>query len=360
MTDQSRDFCTRLGLAHPIIQAPMAGGTTTPELVAAVCDEGALGSVGAAYLTPEQIKDAAAAVRARTNRGFCLNLFAGGYEECRRQVDPTKMLDVVGHHHAALGLPFPEAPPVTEDPFADQIEAVIATQPHVFSFTFGLPDAALIARIKACGSFVMGTATTVNEARHLAAAGVDAVIAQGAEAGAHRGTFLAPFESAMIGTMALVPQIVDAVAPLPVIAAGGIMDGRGIVAALALGASAVQMGTAFLTTDEAGIPEAHKAYLASGAAADQTAVTRVFSGRPARGVVNAFWREAEALGIDAVLPFPRQNDLTRAMRAAAAKSGDTDRMALWGGQGAGIARRMKAAALIRTLIAEMDEVRGAL
>ena len=234
---------------------------------------------------------------------------------------------------------------------------MIATQLHVFSFTFGLPDAALIARIKACGSFVMGTATTVNEARHLAAAGVMPLSRRGRRPAAHRGTFLAPFESAMIGTMALVPQIVDAVAPLPVIAAGGIMDGRGIVAALALGASAVQMGTAFLTTDEAGIPEAHKAYLASGAAVDQTAVTRVFSGRPARGVVNAFWREAEALGIDAVSPFPaperphacnaRRRRKVRRYRADGAM----------GRAGCGIARRMKAAALIRTLIAEMDEVR---
>src|SRR5262249_54061624 len=157
-----------------------------------------------------------------------------------------------------------------------QIESVIAAQPRVFSFTFGAPDAALIARLKAQGTYVMGTATTVAEAQRLAATGIDAVIAQGSEAGAHRGTFAGPFESAMIGTMALVPQVVDAVAPLPVVAAGGIMDGRGIVAALALGAAAVQMGTAFLATEECGIPEAHKARLASGAAAEHTAVTRVF------------------------------------------------------------------------------------
>jgi nitronate monooxygenase len=267
------------------------------------------------------------------------------------------MLDLVARHHAALGLPAPVAPPIAEDPFAAQIDAVIAAEPRVFSFTFGSPEAALIARLKSRGSFVMGTATTVAEARRLAATGVDAVIAQGSEAGAHRGTFAGPFESAMVGTMALVPQIVDAVAPLPVIAAGGIMDGRGIVAALALGAAAVQMGTAFLATDESGIPEPHKAQLASGTAADHTAVTRVFTGRPARGLVNDFWREAEAEGPDAVLPFPRQNDLTRAMRAAAAKARDTERMALWGGQGVALVRRMKAAELVRALVAEMEEVR---
>jgi nitronate monooxygenase len=353
MTDRAREFCARLGLAHPIIQAPMAGGTTTPELVAAVCNEGALGSIGAAYLPPTQVGEAVEAVRARTNRGFCVNLFAGGYEEALRAVDAGPMLELVARHHEALGIAAPSAPPRGEDPFPLQIEAVVAARPRVFSFTFGMPHPSLIARLKSGGSFVMGTATTVEEARRLAAAGVDAVIAQGAEAGAQRGTFARPFEEAMIGTMALVPQIVDAIAPLAVVAAGGIMDGRGIVAALALGASAVQMGTAFLACDEAGTPEAYKARLASGNA-EETAITRVFTGRPARGLVNRFWREAESLGPNTTLPFPRQNDLTRPMRAAAARAGDPERVALWCGQGVGLTRRMGAAALVRTLVDEIS------
>ena len=255
MNETVKRFCTRLGVAHPIIQAPMAGGATTPELVAAVSNEGGLGSIGAAYLTPPALRDAIAAVRARTDKPFGVNLFAGGYEEAGRAVDPAPMLAVVARHHAALGLPEPEPPALTPDPFPAQLEAVIEARVPVFSVTFGMPKAGDTERLKAQGTLVFGTATTVEEARRLAGAGVDGAIAQGAEAGAHRGTFAAPFEIAMTGTLALVPQFVDAVPDLPVIAAGGIMDGRGIVAAEALGAAAVQMGTAFLTSDEAGIPD---------------------------------------------------------------------------------------------------------
>ncbi|MCW5774291.1 MAG: nitronate monooxygenase, partial [Rhodospirillaceae bacterium] len=241
------------------------------------------------------------------------------------------------------------------DPTPAQVEAVLAAGVPVFSFTFGIPDAATLGRFKRAGTFVMGTATTVDEARRLAAAGIDAIVAQGSEAGAHRGTFGAPFDMAMMGLMALVPQIAAAVPTLPVIASGGIMDGRGIVAAEALGAAAVAFGTAFLVTEEAGIPEAYKACLAA-ADPDRTRTTRAFSGRPARGLVNAFMEEAEALP-EGIPPFPLQNAATRAMRSAAAKAGDTERLSLWAGQGVGLARRMKAAALVETLLAERHAVR---
>lgn len=357
MSDVVKTFCARLGVAHPIIQAPMAGGATTPELVAAVSNAGGLGFIGAAYLTPQALRDAIAAVRARTDGPFGVNLFAGGYEEAERSVDPQPMLAVIARHHAALGLPEPVAPALAPDPFPAQLEVVIETGVPVFSVTFGLPEVADIERLHARGALVLGTATTVEEARRLAAAGVDGVIAQGSEAGAHRGTFAAPFEMAMTGTLALVPQIVDAVGGLPVIAAGGIMDGRGIVAAEALGAAAVQMGTAFLTSDEAGIPDAYKDRLRH-ASEDSTKLTRAFSGRPARGVVNAFMREAEETG--AILPYPLQNDLTRPMRAAAGKAGDTERLSLWAGQGVRLARRLPAADLVRRLAAEAEAVRRAL
>jgi nitronate monooxygenase len=348
-------FCARLGIAHPIIQAPMGGGASTPELVAAVSNAGGLGSLAAAYLTPQQIRDAIAAVRRLTDKPFNVNLFAGGYEDAERagSADAAAMLAILRRHHAALGLPPPEPPATLADPFPDQFEAIFEACVPVFSFTFGVPEATILTRLRKQGAFILGTATTVDEARRLDEAGVDAAVAQGSEAGAHRGTFAAPFEMAMIGTIALVPQIVDAVPAMPVIASGGIMDGRGIVAARALGAQAVQMGTAFLVCDEAGIPDAYKAALVN-AGEDQTTITRAFSGRPARGVVNAFMREAENAGAAAIPPFPLQNALTRAMRNAAAQAGDIERLSLWAGQGLRLARRLPATELVRRLVIESD------
>jgi nitronate monooxygenase len=362
MNAKIRDFCARLGIAHPIIQAPMGGGGSTPELVAAVSNAGGLGFLAAAYLAPPQIAEAIAEVRKRTAKPFGVNLFCGGYEKADEAgpVSPA-MMALVGRHHAALGLPPPEAPGAQRDPAPAQLEAVLAARVPVFSFTFGIPAAAILARFRADGTYVMGTATTVEEGRLLAAAGqgrgVDAIVAQGAEAGAHRGTFTDSFERAMVGIVALVPALVDAVPEVPVIASGGIMDGRGIVAAEALGAVAVALGTAFLVCDEAGVPEAYKAAI-TRAAEDRTTLTRAFSGRPARGIVNAFLEEAEAS--DATAPFPVQNALTRPMRNAAAKAGDTERLSLWAGQGLRLARRMKAAELVRVLVQEIAETRHTL
>ena len=192
-----------------------------------------------------------------------------------------------------------------------------------------------------------GTATTVDEARLLEADGVDAIVAQGSEAGGHRGTFAAPFEDALIGTLALVPQVVDAVR-VPVLASGGIMDGRGIAAALALGAAGVQLGTVFLACDESGVPNAYRKAV-EAAAAEHSVITRAFSGRPARGVRNRFVRETPG---EAVLDYPYQNALTREMRRAAARADDADWLSLWAGQGAPMLRRMPAADLVEALVAE--------
>jgi len=360
MNRNVRAFCARLGIEHPIIQAPMGGGGSTPELVAAVSNAGGLGSLACAYLTPPQIAEAIAEVRRRTTKPFGVNLFAGGYENAGAPASvPPAMLALMARHHAALGLPAPAAPPPQADPAPAQMEAVLAARVPVFSFTFGIPAPDHLARFKADGTYVMGTATTVEEAKLLAVAGVDAIVAQGSEAGAHRGTFAAPFERAMVGIVALVPAIADAVPDVPVIASGGIMDGRGIVAAEALGAVAVAMGTAFLICDEAGIPEAYKDALMR-APEDCTTITRAFSGRPARGVVNAFLAEVEQAGAEIIPPFPVQNALTRPMRNAAAKAGDIERLSLWAGQGLRLARRMKAAELMRALVKECAEVRDAL
>jgi len=344
----------RLRLTHPIIQAPMAGGATTVGLVAAVCEAGALGFIGAAYLTPPQIIEVSRELRARTSRPFGINLFAPlpAPDEPR---DPGPALERLAPFHAELGLPPPTVPALAGNPFSDQLAAALESGASVFSFTFGILPASAIEAIKARGMFLIGTATTVEEARQLEAAGVDAVVAQGSEAGAHRGTFAADFAAAMVGTMALVPQVADAITA-PVIASGGIMDGRGIAAALALGASAAQMGTAFLTCDEAGVPEAHKEAILK-AREHETRLTRAFSGRPARGIVNRFMTEVDrADAPEAILPYPLQNALTRPVRNAAAKQGRGEYLSLWAGQGVRLARRQAAADLIARLAEETEAV----
>jgi len=337
-----------LKLLHPIVQAPMAGGATTVELVSEASKAGALGSLGAAYMSPEQIEAAAQAIRARTQRPFAINLFASVPQEAMRG-DPARMLALMARYHQQLGLPAPAEPGLQADPLDGQIEAILRARPAVFSFTFGRMPAEALARCRAAGILTVGTATTVREAVALEQDGVDAVVAQGAEAGGHRGTFLGGFEESLIGTMALVPQVADAVS-VPVIASGGIMDGRGIAAALALGADLAQMGTAFLTTEESGINEAYKALLPASRA-EQSRVTRAFSGRPARGIENAFMRDADALAAD-ILPYPLQNALTRPMRTAGGKAGDIDVLSLWAGQGAPLARRETTADLVQRLASE--------
>lgn len=345
-------FAERLKLVHPIIQAPLAGGGDTPALVAAVSNAGGIGFIGAAYLTPQQIAEAAQAVRAKTSRPFGINLFAP-LPPSPVPNDAGPALERVADYFAELGLPAPAVPTSTGSPFEEQLAAGLDSGAAAFSFAFNVPPPDAIAAVKARGMLLAATATTVDEALALEKAGVDAIVAQGAEAGGHRGTFGRDFEAGLVGTMALMPQVVDAV-KVPVIASGGIMDGRGIAAALALGASAVQLGTAFLTCDEAGIPEVYKAAILA-ARDNDTRITRAFSGRAARGIVNRFMTEVErAPAGDAILPFPLQNALTRPLRTAAAKQGRAEFLSLWAGQGTRLARRQGAAALVARLAAETD------
>ena len=348
-----------LGLRHPIVQAPMAGGGDTPALVAAVCEAGALGSIGATYLTPQQIADTCAAVRLKTARPFGINLFVPD-APLPGDVYPEAAVGRVAPFFEELGLPRPGPPPAPARDFDAQLDAVLDGGASVFTFTFGMLPAAARDKVKARGLTIGGTATTVDEAVALERAGMDFVVAQGSEAGGHRGTFAGPFDQAafeagMIGTLALVPQIVDAVR-VPVVASGGIMDGRGIAAVLALGAAAAQLGTAFLTCDEAGVPDVYKQAILD-AHEDQTRITRAFSGRPARGIVNRFMSEVEAPWWPqqfSILPFPLQNALTRPLRTAAAKQGRAEFLSLWAGQGVRMARRMTAADLVQALAAETD------
>ncbi len=344
------ELLARLAIDHPIIQGPMGGGPSTPDLVAAVSNAGGLGSLGAAYLAPDQITDAIRRIRSLTSRPFNVNLFAGGWST-DRNFDSGPMLKILEEIHQKLGLPAPSAPQLTPDPFPAQLEAVLDARPPIFSFTFGIPDRDSMSRLKSRGIAILGTATTVDEARALEAAGVDAIVAQGAEAGAHRGTFLDSFESSLVPTLDLV-RASAATVKLPVIATGGLMDGRDIVAALNSGAAAAQLGTAFLVSPESGASAVHKRAILS-ATDDATAVTRAFSGRPARGIRNAFMASVD--GRDGILPYPFQNALTRPMRTAAAQQGLPDYLSLWAGQGLARARAMPAGDLVARLLEEMAE-----
>lgn len=341
----STPFATRLGIDLPILQGPMAGADT-PALAAAVSGAGALGMLGCGMRSPAAMQEAAAEVRRRTNRPFGMNLFVLPRAPAPDSAALQAPLQRLAPYHAELGLPPPAVPAQWCEDFAAQFEALLVLRPAVASFTFGLLEAAQVARLHAAGMWVIGTATTLAEAQAWAGVGADAVCASGLEAGGHRGTFLGDFEASEVGTLALVPQCVDALA-IPVVAAGAIMDGRGIAAAQALGAEAVQMGTAFLACHESGIGAAYRAALA-GASATDTRTTRVFSGRPARGIVNTLMRQLQADG-QALPPYPVQNALTGPLRRAAAAQGRADYLSLWAGQGVAAARPMPAAELVALL-----------
>jgi nitronate monooxygenase len=339
-----------LGIEIPLIQAPMAGVGITAELIAGVSNAGGLGSFAAAMLAPEAIRQGIAEVRARTKKPFNVNLFV--LERPKPDAEKVRAaLELLRPIREELGLPPAEAPAqFCEDPAA-QFDAVLEAGPAVASFTFGILKDTQIAALKERSVRVIGTATTVAEAQAWEAVGADAICAQGSEAGAHRGTFLGDFDAALIGTMALVPQIVDAV-KVPVIAAGGIMDGRGIAASLMLGAAGVQMGTAFLTCPESGISEEYKQLLRHSRA-DQTRVSRIYSGKPARGLVNEFMRRLNP--VEPQIPaYPIQNALTGPIRQAARKAGRTDYMSLWAGQGVAMTRGLPAGELVATLVRETE------
>jgi nitronate monooxygenase len=355
------DFCRKFGLEIPVVLAPMGGDPSTPELLAAVSNAGGLGSLAVAYSNPERIGRDIARVRELTKRPFAVNLFSP-LAQLPLNDGVKAVADFLRPYHERLRLKPPELPQKAIEDFDEQVEAVCQAAPPIVSFTFGLLPPRSTERLKAQGTYLIGTATTVDEAKQLQQAGADAVIAQGSEAGAHRGTFAVPAEEALIGTMALVPQVVDAIS-LPVIASGGIMDGRGIVAALALGASAVQMGTAFLACKEAGTSATYREALILArdtqarniqARESQTTLTRAFSGRMARGLSNEFIEKWNASGLTH-LPYPWQNAFTQPMRRAAAAAKQAGLLSLWAGQGIGMLRELSAAQLMAELKAEIQE-----
>ena len=339
----------RLGVEHPLMLAPMAGGPSTPALVVAVSEAGGLGSYGAAYLPVEKVREVIRRIRAGTSRPCAIHLFADDGVAAEPGLLRAAQARVE-KYRAELGLPpaAPEAPGVTlEQAFPVLLEEKVP----VFSFTFGIPPRKILDACRAAGIVTMGTATSVAEARALEEAGVDSICAQGAEAGGHRGTFDRNADPPLVGTMALIPQISDAVR-IPVVAAGGIMDGRGVAAALALGAQAASLGTAFLLCPEAGTSAPYRAALRE-ARDDSTVITRAFSGRAARGLANRFTREMSGAPL---APYPVQNSLTRELRAAAARAGDSGLLSLWAGQGAALARELPAAELVAQIMREANSI----
>ena len=342
-------------LPIPIVQAPMAGASLDG-LALAVSRAGGMGTLAAATLAPDEIGPAIAAMKAATDAPFGANLLMAP----AASPDPAELdraLRRLAPWDAELGAPLPEAPNRFAQDFNAQLDALIAAAPPVASFTFSILTRPQVAALQRTGTYVIGTATTVAEARAWAEVGADGISAQGFEAGGHRGHFLGDIEGSLVGTMALVAGIRAAV-DLPVLAAGGIMDGRGVAAALALGASAAQMGTAFLLADEAVTPKAWRRGLTE-AGDDATRLTRAFTGRYARGVENRFMRQMHGVQDD-VPAYPVQNRLTQPLRAAAAQADEPEMISLWAGQGIGLARPGQAEAMIRRWWAEAGEVARAL
>ncbi len=336
------------GVEQSIFLAPLGGGPSTPAIAAAVANAGGLGAIAAAYLTPTEIADTIRKTRTLTGRPLNVNLFAGGYHATTSQ-DTSPMLAAIAEVHRELGLPQPRLPEIPPDPFAEQFEAILAAKPMVFSFTFGIPSSDVIERAKRAGMLVFGTATTVAEGRLLEAAGADAVVAQGSEAGGQRGTFDVSFEAGLVPLMELISGLVESLR-VPVIASGGIMDGHDIARVLKAGASAAQLGTAFLCCPESGASAAYKQAL-HGARDGQTAITYAFTGRAARGLENRFTRSMADRRTD-TLPFPIQNFLTRDLRQSSAKRGDSEFLSLWAGTGVARMRAIPAAELMQILIEE--------
>jgi nitronate monooxygenase len=335
-----------LGIDVPIVQAPMAG-VQGSALAIAVCNAGGLGSLPCAMLTAAGVRDEIAAIKAATARPFNVNFF------CHTPVAPdpaaeSAWRETLAPYYRELGVdPAAIKPGPGRAPFDTDAAAVLeAAKPAVVSFHFGLPADDLVARVRATGARILASATTVDEARWLESRGVDSIIAQGAEAGGHRGIFLSTDLTTQTGTLALVPQVARAVR-VPVIAAGGIADAAGVKAVMALGAVAAQVGTTFLRCPEATTSAVHRAALASDGAR-HTAITNVFTGRPARGIVNRIVREVGPISANAP-PFPFAAAAVAPLRAAAERAGSGDFSPLWSGENASGCRDVSASQLVREI-----------
>jgi nitronate monooxygenase len=346
-----------LGVEYPIIQGPL-GGLSTQRLTAKVSNFGGLGSFGAHGLSPSAIGDVIAEIRELTIKPFAMNLWVSTEDEGARasgREEFARSLKHVAGHIDALGAPLPDYKPYVPVRVEDQIRVLIDAKVPVFSFIIGVPPKEILDECRNQGIVTMGTATTAAEARVLDQAGVNIIVASGFEAGGHRGSFLLPAEDSLTGTFALTPQVVDAVSA-PVVTAGGIGDARGIVAAFALGAEGVQMGTAFLASEDSGASALHRKALLSGKA-ERTSLTKGFTGRLARGVHNQLIEEMNRPGVE-ILPYPLQRHLVRNLVIPAGKAGRAELMQLWAGQSASLSREGDAEALLQRLVSEISAVAG--
>ena len=358
MTPWNRNRLTAaLGVEYPIVQGPL-GGLSSQRLAAAVSNAGGLGSFGAHGLAPERIGEVIAEIRSLTGRPFAMNLWVSMEDDGARASDARafeRSLATIAPHLAELGAPRPAYAPYAPIRFEDQARVLLDAGVPVFSFVFGIPPREILDECRRRGIVTIGTATTPEEAIALEAAGVDAIAASGFEGGGHRGSFLRPAEESLVGTMSLVPRVRDAVG-VPVIAAGGIADARGVAAALALGADGVQIGTAFLACDESGASAAHREAL-RGPAARDTGLTRGFTGRLARGIRNRLMEELDRSEAG-FLPYPLQRMLIRNLAMPAEAAGRADLLQLWAGQSAPLATHRDATALLRALVEEVAEIAG--
>ncbi len=349
--DQVRRLCDSLGIAHPIVQAPMAGGPSTPELVAAVSNAGGLGSLGAGYLMPEALDKDIKKVKSLTGRAFAVNLFIPGDTEAGPV--PDEVLDKLKTYSSELGVEMPDlSEKSSASSFDDQLQVVLDNKVPVFSFTFGVLKSRDIEELQRRNVAIIGTATSVEEGVMLENAGCSVVTAQGIEAGGHRGSF-SEEDIPMVGGISLIPQLADKLS-VPVLASGGIMDGRGIAAALALGASGVQMGTVFLGCEESGVPGVWLDAL-TNSSDTSTVLTKVFTGKYARGIKNRFIEEMSVCE-DKVPRYPAQHNLTKSLRAAAKSKSNPEFMSLWAGQSSALIKRTTAKELVDDLLRETGEV----
>jgi nitronate monooxygenase len=348
---------SRLGLQYPIIQGPL-GGLSSQRLTAAVSNYGGLGSFGAHGLKPEAIRTIIREIKSLTSEPFAMNLWVSMEDEgvlTATEETFDRSLSLLAGHIEGLGGGRPSHRPYEPIRFEDQVQVLLEEGTSVFSFIYGIPSKQILDEFRRRGIALIGTATTADEAIALEQAGVDAIVASGFEAGGHRGSFLQRPEDSLMGTVALVPQVVDAV-KLPVVAAGGIGDARGVVAAFALGAEGAQMGTAFLACEESGASPLHRKAILSGQA-KQTALTRGFTGRLARGIRNRLLDEFNQ-GHSEILPYPLQRALVRHLSIAAEKAGRPDLLPLWAGQSASLSRYTDVRVLLDTLVKEISEIGG--
>ena len=346
-----------LGIEYPIIQGPL-GGLSTQQLTATVSNFGGLGSFGAHSLSPSAIQDVIAEIRALTPKPFAINLWVSMEDEGARTSDSeafARSLAPLAGHIKALGGTLPDYKPYVPIKFEDQVRVVLDAKVPAFSFIYGIPPKKILDECRAQGILTIGAATTPDEAILLEQAGIDVIAASGFEAGGHRGSFLRPAEESLTGTFSLVPQVADAVS-VPVVAAGGITDARGIVAAFALGAEGVQIGTAFLACEESGASALHRNAILSGNAR-RTGLTRGFTGRLARGIHNQLLEELNRPGVE-ILPYPLQRALVRNLSILAVKAAKPELLQLWAGQSANMSRYSDVKTLLQALVSEVSAIAG--